>query len=231
MEEFEYDHEYYLLIGSMKGSPNVSSWGYHMNITYPELVSNVTDVDELDLIELWNPGLNLERKLFPRFGICLKSTNYSLKRLDIYLWEKIDKDVMVFLTEDSLKTNYGIQYSSQVGDKIKIEPEKANIYTFKISISIYDISQSADNGNCVQDDGYDFAACVDDKTFDDLNIRMGCVPMWLSERSPCTLVDNQTMKEYFEQNYVFTYFWLLDTPAQRKCKLPCRKQVSEFCFS
>ena len=58
---------------------------------------------------------------------------------------------MIFLTEDSLKTNYGIQYSSQVGDKIKIEPEKSNIYTFKISISIYDVSKSADdNRNCIQ---------------------------------------------------------------------------------
>ncbi len=226
MSRFGYDHEYYLLLGgdAFDEDRNSSSWGAHINMTFQDLVANTTDLHDHYKIIGYNEHLNLNPILNPKFGYCLESKNYSLDLISIYLFEKLDNDMVIFLTDNSMSSNYGIYYQSQDG-VMKIETQKSLVYTHRAEITIYDKKLSADEDGCVNDENYKLSQCIEEETYKDLNTKYGCVPAWLSSKNPCEVVISKPFIEHFSLNYVEQYFYLLDTTAQKKCKLPCEEQV------
>ena len=110
------------------GKPNSNnvllSWGDHINLTYSELVAEITDLHDIEEIEWNNPDLNFTRVLYPRFGYCLEVNNYSLHRVYIDLKHGHNNDIYVYLTDKSLKTYFGIHHSSQTGNAIMLDAIK-----------------------------------------------------------------------------------------------------------
>ena len=220
-----YDHEISTLNGLLKdGNTSYLSWGSHINMTYLELVYNVTDQQDLQIIQEQNKDLNFEKIIMPRIGHCLQSTNYSLDRVFVKFEKKTKNELMIALTDKSLKTYYDIYYQSQVGDEIVINPRKSLLQTYKVDVSIYDFKSSSKGDDCIDAADYNYSECVDVKTLNDLNATFGCVPEWLSPQNPCSMVE-KTNFVYFWDNYVYPYSFLLSTKAERQCKLPCNYQV------
>ena len=210
-----------ILLGGDFETRNSSTWEANMN----EAIENVTDNRDLLFIKWFNRGLNLEKVLYPRFGFCLQSTNYSLDTIPITLpWKEMENDIMIFLTDTEMKSNSGIHYKSQLGDKMKIETKESQFYGFLADMTIYDWRNSAEEDDC--DNHHKLEQCVEEETFRDLNPVLGCVPPWLSSKNGCTHVyNNETLFLYFLINYVDPYWYLMETKAKKKCKLPCEQQV------
>lgn len=214
-----------MLTGELK-STNVSlSWGDSINLTYSELVAEVTDLHDLEQIEWNNPDLNFTRFFYPRFGYCVEVNNYSLHRFMINLWFGHNNDIFIYLTDKSLKTDFGIHHSSQTGNAIMLDANKSLIYSFTVDISIMDSSYSAEEDGCENSKKYKFTECVDEEVNKDLIPKFGCVPGWLSGRKPCTTITKNNFLHYFVEKYVLPYYYLLMTKAQSLCKLPCITQV------
>ena len=195
-------------------------------MTYVDLLNNVTDQQDLQIIQEQNSDLNLEKTIMPRLGYCLQSTNYSLDRVFVKFEKKTKNELMFALTDKSLKTYYDIYYQSQVGDEIVINPRKSVLQTYKVDVSIYDLKLSSKDDGCIDAADYIYSKCVDAETINDLNATFGCVPGWLSPQNPCSVVENAHFSYYFWMNYLEPYIFLLSTKAQRKCKLPCNYQVN-----
>ncbi len=232
MKRLGYGHEYFLLLGGnlFDEERNSSSWGAHVNMTFEDLVASSTNHNDLYKIMKHNEHLKLNPILNPKFGYCLESKNYSLDVLSIYLFDKLDNDMVIFLTDNSMSSNYGICYKSQDGE-MKIETQKSLVYTYRAEITIFDKKLSADEDSCIVDKAYKLSNCIDEETYDDLNTKYGCVPGWLSSKNPCGVVLGKHFIDHFEVNYVNQYFYLLDTLAQKKCKLPCEEQVKNYCYN
>ena len=123
-------HEYELLAGLiakqenmvnfdvnnyMTNFENYSSWGDYVGLSFEELVALVTDDTILDLIEETNDYNKFERILFPRFGNCLKAVNYSTSYFNLYLYEAIFSDIIIYITDESRRTVHGPDLFSQTG--------------------------------------------------------------------------------------------------------------------
>ncbi len=190
-----------------------------------ELIGNVTDNNELEILKEYNPDINLEKVLYPRFGFCLQSRNYSLEVITIYVeWKILKNNIIIYLSDNALKTNNGIHYASQKGDAMTIETKESHFYTFQAEMTSYDWRSSSEEDDC--DNHQELHQCVEEETSRDLNRIFGCVPTWLSSRNSCThAYHNKTLFWYFAENYVAPYWFLLDTKAKKKCKLPCEQQV------
>ncbi len=190
-----------------------------------ELIGNVTDNNDLEIIKADNPDINLEKVLYPRFGFCLQSRNYSLNVISIYVeWKSLKNNMIIYLSDNALKTNNGIHYASQKGDAMTIETKESLFYTFQAEMTSYDWRSSSEEDDC--ENNQKLHQCVEEETSRDLNQKFGCVPTWLSSQNSCTQAYcNETLFWYFQENYVDPYWYLLDTKAKKKCKLPCEQQV------
>ena len=215
-------------MGKPKSNKVRRSWGDHINLTYSELVAEVTDRHDIEQIEWNNPDLNLTRVLYPRFGYCLEVNNYSLDRVYIDLKKGHNNDIYVYLTDKSLKTYFGIHHSSQTGNAIMLDAKKSLMNSYTVDISIVDSSYSAEEDGCEHNKKYKFIECVDEEVNKDLTPTFRCVPGWLSGRKPCATIKRHNFLGYFEKNYVKLYHFLLMTKAQSLCRLPCITQVINF---
>ena len=209
---------------------NYSSWGSYDGLSFKELVALVTDDYSLDLIERNNPHITFERIFFPRFGICLKAINYSANYFDFHLIGVQYSDILIYPTDESKRTIHGPDLLSQTGEEIRLVAGKDQINSYIVDISILDNTKSPDEDFCNPDDNYNYLKCVDDVINKDLVPKYGCVPEWLSDKKPCTVIDNSNFSKYFIEQYASPYFYMFETEVQKKCRSPCQQQVHQHFY-
>ena len=96
------------------------SWVSHnTNLTFDNMINDILD-NNLDLIVLEYPKLETTKIYLPFVGYCLQY-KHSLKngnKVPIAT-SKLDKNLVVYVTDPHYTTNYGLMFQSQTGDKIK----------------------------------------------------------------------------------------------------------------
>ena len=132
------------------------------------------------------------------------------------------------MTDPMRKTYFGLQYSSQVGDKMDIETPF--VYNFFVRLSVEDVTDPFNTENCNAEEGSNsYESEVDKQLASDLLPTFGCIPPWLSASRPCNGIytKNSTifreMKSYgnFFLKYTQPSFYREDNAAQKAAKKPC----------
>ena len=226
MIEWGYIHEWFFLNGRSMSQWNVSSWGSNVNKSFPELLHEIVDHEDIAFLKERNKKIFWKRIIFPKYGFCLEAKNYTLNQQYFRIPVKLNNDLLIYLSNGGQSKYYGINMESQIGEKIKILKNEALGYSYGIKVRLYNQQASYKKDNCNKDENYNYGKCVDDETFKDLYPKLGCVPEWLSAKSPCTVIP---YSDYF-QSYADDYFYLQPTKAESKCKDPCFKQV-RCCFT
>ncbi len=212
-----YYDEYSMLFGSLMNH-SLNSWGAHINMTFEEMISNISDVSKEDVDQHY-PGMI--PRMFPKFGYC-----YEIKvddGVDATYYIGNDYAFTVLVTDRKSKTYFGVDISSQTGDLIRVPklPE-STVYSYFVSIETYE--EISTSPKCESDPNYSYQQCVDDYVHFDLIPKFGCVPPPFSSQDQCKYISkNNSFLGYFETAYIQKYFSLAPTIAEQKCKKACKR--------
>ncbi len=227
LEKQYYAHEVYVLKGKLDGRQQ-TSWGSHVNMTFEELIGNVTDIDLNAFIENVKlesePQMQIKPILFPKYGFCFDVQNYTLNET-LYLpgKNKFESDITILLTDKGTKSYYSIDRSSQKGDKMVQLTN--SLYTYFVNIEMYEM---ADSTKCNPDPDFSYEQCVDDFVKKDVKQKLGCIPPFLSGNDHCRIFNETSNEnediEYYNVKYVDPYIVSRETKAEKECKKPCVRQ-------
>ena len=219
--EFGYKDEFTMIGGSLDDEP-IRSWGAHKNITFQQLVDNVTDLNFQKIISYI--VLPVKKVIFPKFGYCLMlDDDINVTETTIIDTLKYQIGFMILLTDSKTKTYFSVDMASQIGDRIRLESTTVPmVYTFFVDIEMHILS---DKSKCQSDPNYSYEACVDEFVHDDLMNLFNCVPPFLSAKNHCTnaRIENE-LDEYLFYKYTEPYFTFGQTIAEEKCQKPCVQQ-------
>ena len=221
LRHYGYTNENEMLEGKLMNE-TFRSWGSHLNMTFQQLVRNVTLFSPEYFIMDHKFDNLLEPVFYPKYGYCYEVKNYNLSTmLSLPEQTPCKKNFSVLLTSRNTRTFYHGDSNSQFGDRVYIDT--LDIYSYKVHIEIY---ESAANTNCNAAPDYSYEKCVDDLIRNDLKEKLGCIPPYLSSSDHCTIVSGIYNKSlaYFGTEYANSYYINGENIAEKTCAKPCKQQ-------
>ena len=184
--EHGYAHNHDLVNGKMNATER--SWGAHLNMTWEQLIRNVTTKSPEEFVNntksMNNETLNI--KLYPQFGFCFE-VHYSLKKIGSLPGDELFQQAITFLqTDQQTKTYYRVDSTTQSGAIIYLE--KNSQYSYIVDIAMHELKETS---NCNSDPDYSYERCVDDYVTNDFKTKLGCIPPLLADHDHCGIVPRE----------------------------------------
>ena len=222
--EFDYGISKNMLSGQIiiPGYVEVTSWGGYHNLTFDELLNQMTDNKAIESIKLLSGKETVTSQIvfIPGYGLCKQISNYSsyyglhVSALFTY------SEFRVFITDKNFKTYFSVDYSSHKGSSIVAK--KGEDQWYEVSLSTVSSCQVTPD-QLTQDD---FDKCVNDKILNTIGKPLGCIPPWMSPHNHC----NGTYEYDFAEKNIPDFTWeFVETPLALRnmnLELTCRKHCS-----
>ncbi len=218
---YGYTNENDLLEGILENK-TYRSWGSNFNMTFEQLVRNVTVFSPENFMADHKLDDMLQPVLYPKYGFCFEVKSYDSGAMLLLPKQTASKkNFTILLTSRSTKRYFHGDSNSQFGDRVYINT--LDIYSYKVDIEMY---ESAESRNCVADPDYSYEKCVDEFIRKDLKEKIGCTPPYLSSSDHCSIVPETYNKElaYFGIEYANNYYINGENIAEKTCLQPCKQQ-------
>ena len=219
--EHGYAHNHDLVNGKMNATER--SWGAHLNMTWEQLIRNVTTKSPEEFVNntKFINDETLDIKLYPQFGFCFE-VHYSLKKIVSLPGDELFQQAITFLlTDQQTKSYYRVDSTTQSGAIIYLE--KNSQHSYIVDIAMHELRETS---NCNSDPDYSYERCVDDYVTNDFITKLGCIPPLLADHDHCGIVPKEKLhdlRHYFDE-YSRPYMVNVPTLAEEKCLKPCKQQ-------
>ena len=222
--EFDYGISKNMLSGRLirPGDVEVTSWGGYHNLTFDELMNQITDNNAIKSIKLLSGKKTISSQIvfIPRYGFCKQTSDYSSYYGLLISAARKYSEFRVFITDKNFKTYFSVDYSSHQGSSIIARKGEDHWY----EVSLYTVSSCQVSPDKLTQD--DFNKCVNDKILDTIGKPLGCIPPWMSPHNHC----NGTYQNDFTDKHDPDFKWkFVDTPLALRnmnLELTCRKHCS-----
>ena len=225
LEEYGYRSEYHLFIG-VKSNSTVASWDIQDKQNFTEMIDNFLDINSRQRFSTFQYNVSTKRVQFLRYGYCFELQGDLSKPFVIQ--ELKYNGAIMFITDNAKKTYYTIDITSQTGDKMILK--KDYLYSFEVTLSLFDHSKKANKVNCEPTKSYNYSKCFDERTAIDVLPIFGCNPPWMASTNQCLETnvrldtsENSPFQKFFLE-YGKPYSYNQPTKAENMCKNPCIRQ-------
>ena len=214
-------------------SLNKTSWGHHLNLTWEELIYELSDADFKEF-GVWNRHFE-EYEYYKTYsvtdGICLNIANYTITERALFaiVSERSYVDLQVFITDQHLTKYGGLYYRSHLESKIELA---MNYNEYEIVVEQKSFFDPRNPDACYDYKDDEYFNCVDNEAQKVFKPTLGCNPPWISPGDQCAEIyhgedyQNQVTGILGETGIYIAFSDYRQTSYEANCKQPCNITTS-----
>ena len=236
VKEIGYRKTSYFLKGvkEVDGEQQIS-WGSDLNKTFDAVLESVLYASAGNSLTLhvkqYKDGFifddkyndNLMKKFYiGTWGYCWQLEEYDItSSLEFYFTP--NKDFIIYVTDRNMKTHFGVQTNSLVGQRILTN--SANRMWFEIGIHKSSHYEPNNPDSCIDYRNNMFENCVDEKVESGLQLDFDCNVPWLSAKNHCTQVVKTKYDIDTYMSKLNSFIYHEDIPFTSLCPQPCNSTI------